>query len=341
MNTNIQKKITKAATCEEAGEETYTCGVCGDTYTETIPKLNHHFVVTVVTPTCTTDGYSFKTCLRCGATQDRTDIVPAFGHSYSKVSEVSPTCCKDGYTDYKCAVCGDVYEESIAATGKHNYVLNKSKSKKATSKENGYIAYTCSTPGCNAPIKKTTVYSIKSYTISKLNTNYTGRNLTKPTVKVLDSKGKTISPSNYTLTYISRSTNKSFSTLKGIGRYKVKVTFKSTSNYQGSVYKYFSVIPPKETIRSISTGKHYVYAKWNRQSYATGYYVMIATNSKFTSNKRTYTCKGNKKISVKMANLKKGRRYYVKVCSYRNCKVDGKTQRVYGTYSATKSIVCK
>ncbi|MBQ4269096.1 MAG: hypothetical protein IJB97_05545, partial [Clostridia bacterium] len=31
--------VTKEATCKEAGVRTYTCGVCGDSYTEDIAKL--------------------------------------------------------------------------------------------------------------------------------------------------------------------------------------------------------------------------------------------------------------------------------------------------------------
>ena len=35
--------VTKAATCTEAGEKSYTCSVCGETHTEVIPAAGHHY----------------------------------------------------------------------------------------------------------------------------------------------------------------------------------------------------------------------------------------------------------------------------------------------------------
>ena len=35
--------VTKAATCTEPGEKTYTCSLCGESHTETIPAAGHHY----------------------------------------------------------------------------------------------------------------------------------------------------------------------------------------------------------------------------------------------------------------------------------------------------------
>ena len=35
--------VTKAATCTEAGEKSYTCSICGQTHTEVIPAAGHHY----------------------------------------------------------------------------------------------------------------------------------------------------------------------------------------------------------------------------------------------------------------------------------------------------------
>ena len=35
--------VTKAATCTEAGEKSYTCAICGETHTEAIPAAGHHY----------------------------------------------------------------------------------------------------------------------------------------------------------------------------------------------------------------------------------------------------------------------------------------------------------
>ena len=35
--------VTKAATCTEPGEKTYTCSICGESHTEVIPAAGHHY----------------------------------------------------------------------------------------------------------------------------------------------------------------------------------------------------------------------------------------------------------------------------------------------------------
>ena len=75
---------TKAATCTEAGEMTYTCSVCGQTKTEA--------------------------------------ILPSGEHSYGDgVQTKAPTCAEDGEMTYTCSACGESYTEAIDATGEHSY----------------------------------------------------------------------------------------------------------------------------------------------------------------------------------------------------------------------------
>ena len=64
-------KVTKAATCTEAGEKTYTCTVCGKTKVVAIPALGH------------IDENKDNICDRCGATIS----TPATGARYEKVTE--------------------------------------------------------------------------------------------------------------------------------------------------------------------------------------------------------------------------------------------------------------
>lgn len=56
--------VTKSATCTETGQRTYTCSLCGDTYTETIKALGHSYKEVLV------DNENFKEiCTRCGDTK--------------------------------------------------------------------------------------------------------------------------------------------------------------------------------------------------------------------------------------------------------------------------------
>lgn len=59
-------KVTKAATCTSPGVRTYSCS-CGDSYTQPIPATGHTYKTKVVAPTYAAQGYTLKTCSKCGS----------------------------------------------------------------------------------------------------------------------------------------------------------------------------------------------------------------------------------------------------------------------------------
>ena len=61
-------------------------------------------------PSCTDYGERYRSCA-CGATE--TEIVSAYGHSYSQGATVPPTATEDGYTEYWCSVCGYGYADAM------------------------------------------------------------------------------------------------------------------------------------------------------------------------------------------------------------------------------------
>lgn len=90
------------ATCTTAK----TCKVCG--VTEGDPS-EHSWDEGVVTaePTEEADGQRLFTCLLCG--QSRTETIPSLDHAHNYTTEVTaPTCVAVGYTTYTCA-CGNSY----------------------------------------------------------------------------------------------------------------------------------------------------------------------------------------------------------------------------------------
>ena len=117
--------ITTEPTCTEDGVMTYTCSVCGDTYTESIEATGHTagdaVIENEVEATCTEEGSydSVVYCSVCGEELSRDTVtVDALGHSYDDgVITTEPTCTEDGVMTYTCSVCGDTYTESIDATG--------------------------------------------------------------------------------------------------------------------------------------------------------------------------------------------------------------------------------
>lgn len=61
-------KVTKQATCTEDGVKTYTCTICGETRTESIPASGHAWSdwVLVEAATVEEDGIKSRTCQNCG-----------------------------------------------------------------------------------------------------------------------------------------------------------------------------------------------------------------------------------------------------------------------------------
>ena len=111
-------KVTKEPTETETGIKTYTCTLCGETKTETIPKLTHeHSYKAVVTaPTCTEKGYTTHTCA-CGDSYVDT-YTDALGHAWDegKVTK-EPTETETGVKTFTCTRCGETKTETIPATG--------------------------------------------------------------------------------------------------------------------------------------------------------------------------------------------------------------------------------
>ena len=153
------------------------------------------------------------------------------------------------------------------------------------------------------------------------------------------SNGKTISSENYIVTYISRSDGKQVKSVKDIGQYKANIKF--INEYSGENTFYFYVKPKKTAIKKPLTSKNTVTAAWTRDKSVSGYEVYIAANKGFTSGLKKYSVNKNSTVSKKITKLKKGKRYYIKVRSYKNVKVDGKTTKMYSDFSSIKSIVCK
>ena len=111
-------KVTKEPTETENGVKTFTCTRCGETKTETIPKLTHeHSYKAVVTaPTCTEKGYTTHTCA-CGDSYVDSYVLP-LGHDWGsgKVTK-EPTATENGIKTYICARCGETKTEVIPAGG--------------------------------------------------------------------------------------------------------------------------------------------------------------------------------------------------------------------------------
>lgn len=129
-------------------------------------------------------------------------------------------------------------------TREHKHTLVESKLVKATLTADGTTAGTyCDVCG-EILSGMETIYHPSKITLSKTTYTYNGK-VQKPSVKVVDSNGKTIASSNYTVTYSSG--------CKNAGTYTVKVTFKG--NYSGSKSLTYKIQKANQTITASNKTK--------------------------------------------------------------------------------------
>lgn len=105
---------TFAPTCNNDGEESRFCSVCGGRESRPIATKGEHSFgdwMVDVAATCTSDGREVRSCAGCGETESRT--LPA-GHSFGDFEiTLMPTPDSDGERQRVCAGCGEVEYEPI------------------------------------------------------------------------------------------------------------------------------------------------------------------------------------------------------------------------------------
>ena len=107
--------VTTQPTCSTVGIKTFTCSICGNTYTEEISKLEHSYEWrTETNATCTSNGLRREYCSRCGATRG-TQTINATGHSWSSwVTVQNATTSSNGKQRRTCSRCGTSEEKTIS-----------------------------------------------------------------------------------------------------------------------------------------------------------------------------------------------------------------------------------
>ena len=95
------------------------------------------------------------------------------------------------------------------------------------------------------------------------------------------------------------------------------------------------------TLKSLSSTKAKAFiAKWNDKSGVTGYQIQYSTAADFSSTK-TIKVAGASATSKTVSSLKSGKKYYVRVRTYKTLKVDGKSTTVYSDWSKASAVKVK
>lgn len=97
-----------------------------------------------------------------------------------------------------------------------------------------------------------------------------------------------------------------------------------------------AVVPFKQNVNLKKASKQKMKVTWNKIDKAAGYQMQYCTDSKFRSGIKTITIKNNKTAARTISRLKRGKTYYVRVRSYGNIKLNGKTNVIYGSWSSVK-----
>ncbi len=119
-------------------------------------------------------------------------------------------------------------------------------------------------------------------------------------------------------------------TIKGTGSATITITAENDI-IKSKIY----IVPKKAVLSSVeNASKNAILVKWEKSAKATGYQIQVCRNKKFNKNVKNKYIKKASTTSVKIKNLTKNKKYYVRIRAYKT--INGK--KYYGTWSKEKSI---
>ena len=362
---NLTLVAAKAATCTTAGNSAYyTCDGCDKWFADATGSVEITDKTSVKIPapghTAGTEWKSDDTnhwheCSRCHDKKDEAahdygsdNVCDTCGyyktvphtHNLTLVAAKAATCTEGGKEAYyKCEGCGKFYEDvlgtkeitDLASWGNIAKIAHTTKQTvtKATPTANGKIVNYCSV--CKKTLSTTVIPKASSIKLKATSLTYNGKVRT-PKVIVKDRTGKTlVKNTDYTVSYAKGR--------KYVGKYAVKITFKG--KYSGTKTLYFTIKPKATSISSLKAGSKKFTVKWKKQAtQTTGYQVQYSASSKF-SKAKTVTVGKNTTVSKKISKLSGKKKYYVRVCTYKTVKINGKSIRIYSGWSKAKTVTTK
>lgn len=153
----------------------------------------------------------------------------------------------------------------------------------------------------------------------------------KPSVSVFDANGKIVEEKYYKVTYKNHCR---------VGAATVKVTIKDKykSEYCGSLKETFYIYPSKTSFKKVSPEYQGFSVKWKKKDEQVGGYELeYSTSSGFKKTKTTVVTYKKTKNSAKISGLKGGKRYYVRIRTYKMVK--GK--KYVSKWSKVKTVTTK
>ena len=328
--------VDKEATCTEEGVESIHCSVCNeiDETTRRSISANGHTWNTAYTTdkaaTYTAEGVESIHCSICGQIKEGSQrkisklpkpvsmltISGITSKSYNGKAQTQAVVVKDGDTTL---VEGTDYTVSY---------------KNNTNAGTAYVIIT--------GIGNYTNSVSKNFTIKKIANTITAKSIVKSYAAQAQSFDLGAKVKNGTPTY--KSDNKSVTVTKTgkvtvkakfIGNANITITSPASTNYTSATKTIVvKVMPTKTKFTSVTnSASKKMTLKWVKRTNATGYIIQYSTSSAFTSAK-TVRIDKNTTVATTIGNLVKGKKYYVRIKTYRT--VSG--TKYYSGWSTVMSV---
>lgn len=168
----------------------------------------------------------------------------------------------------------------------------------------------------------------KMVRLSKTLYTYSGK-AKKPSVTATDTDGNPISRKYYTVSYKDN---------KNVGKAMAVVVFKD--GYTGTVKKAFTIRPSKTAIKKITGASFGFTVKWAKKSAQTsGYQIQYSANAGFKeANTHSIYVKKASVTKKPVKKLKAGKKYYVRIRTYKTVTSGGKSTKIFSAWSKAGTV---
>ena len=367
--------VTKQPTETATGVRTYTCSVCKQTKTESIPRLDpthtHAYdkEIVVKEPTCAETGLKQMRCA-CGE-KGSEEVIPATGNH--------------NFVDHVCTVCGKremlpapviksvtnglkgVVVQWEAVEGADNYRIYRKKSGATswsrvgdtttlrfddTTAESGTTYYytvrpydlETKTPTGNYNTTGKSVLFLKAGTPSSLSNTSTG--ITVKWAKITGAKGyyvyrKSGSDSYKRIAEVTSGSTVSYTDTSVKDKNGTAYTYTIRAYNGKTLGNYAGKTLTRLTGVTLSTlsnpSKGALKVTWKKQSKVTGYEIQYSTSSTFASGNKSVKVTSVSTLTKTIKSLKKGKTYYVRIRGYKTAG----SRTDYSAWSGKKSLKLK
>ena len=127
---------------------------------------------------------------------------------------------------------------------------------------------------------------------------------------------------------------------KDVNQYAGSLTL-TGGRYAGTKQLYFTVKPQATAFSKVMAGKKKMTLKWKKKSQISGYEVWYGTSKNMKKGVKKIVIKKAKKTSTVCKKLKSGKKYFVKIRTYKTVKQKNKSIKIVSKFSKVKPVKIK